>query len=262
MAWLPVALAQNETNPLLTFAPEAILTATSAVAATNPETFEATGPTHTSSSTAAGVPENPAPGNKPLPVDLRLTPWTAEIVKLAESGIEDDVMLSFIDNSGTFNLGADQIIYLSDLGVSGQIISEMLQHDREVISGTRPVTITSALATQTLIPASWKASNGASNKTKTEPARTPAPSEESLALEHRSDTTTQPAVVQCAMLSEGERAMQSVSDQPSQSSGRKNELYRVRAPNPVELLPPIVFMNEAQPPANTIIILGFPRDTP
>jgi hypothetical protein len=259
MAWLPVGLAQNATTPAPTTTAAAINAATVSKDTTSPKV---------SASTPSAVVVY-----QPLPSETRLSPWTREIVKLAQSGIDEDVMLSFIDNSGMFNLGADQIIYLSDLGVSGQIISEMLKHDREVISGVRPVTIVSELATDTLIPASWKTSTGTSSKTNAAPVNAPAPkdlvtagfattpSEESLASVHQSEAAAQPAVVQCAMLNEGEPVMQSVPDQPSQSSRKKEELYRVREPYPVELLPPIVFMNEAQPPANTIIILGFPRDT-
>jgi hypothetical protein len=248
MTWLPVGLAQNTITPNTT------------VTAVNPTNTAVTVSKDNIPPSAGASTPSSIVGNQLLSSETHLSPWTKEIVKLAQSGIDEEVMLSFIDNSGLFNLGADQIIYLSDLGVSGQTISEMLLHDREVLAGVRPVTITSELTPETLIPASWKASNGTSSKTKAQPAASPAPSEVTLVSEDRS-AAAQPAVVQCAMLNEGERAMPSVSDQPSQSFGRKDELYRVREPHPVELLPPIVFMNEAQPPANTIIILGFPRTT-
>jgi hypothetical protein len=266
MAWLPVGLAQNAITPA------ANTTLTAANAANRGTTVSK----DVGSLEAGASTPNTALGNQLVTSEMRLSPWTKEIVKLAQSGIDEEVMLSFIDNSGMFNLGAEQIIYLSDLGVSGQLITEMLQHDREVISGIRPVTIVSELTTETIFPASWKASTGMSSKTSAQPASAPAPSAlvtadlsptpggGSLAEVNRVVSDVQPAALQYAMLNEGERerAMQSVSDQPSQSSGRRDELYRVREPYPVELLPPIVFMNAAERPANTIIILGFPRDTP
>src|SRR5512141_197870 len=56
------------------------------------------------------------PGNQ-LPVGVLLSGWVAEFVKLAQAGLEPNVLLSFIDTAGTFNLTADQIIYLHDIGV-------------------------------------------------------------------------------------------------------------------------------------------------
>jgi len=72
----------------------------------------------------------PASATKPLPPDLKFTPNAADVVKLAQGGVDESVMLSFITNStGTFNLDSDQIVYLNDLGVSGTVIAAMIQHD-------------------------------------------------------------------------------------------------------------------------------------
>src|SRR5262245_15996306 len=52
-----------------------------------------------------------------VPANLKPSPATAEIIKLANAGVEESVMLSFITNSvGTFNLRAEEIIYLNDIG--------------------------------------------------------------------------------------------------------------------------------------------------
>lgn len=74
------------------------------------------------------------------PENVKLSGWVGELVKLAEAGIEQDVLLSFIDGAGTFNLGAEQIVYLHDIGVSSQVITTIIQHDAEVASGVRLVT--------------------------------------------------------------------------------------------------------------------------
>jgi len=273
MAWLPGGLAQNETNRPPTFAPDASLTAIPASAATNPATLAVTVPTDISSPTAGAATENAVPGNKPLPAKLRLSPWTTEIVKLAESGIEADVMLSFIDNSGMFNLGADQIIYLSDLGVSGPTINAMLQHDREVISGLRPLTIVSEPASEPAFLPAFTASSEASSKASTQPVTAPVlsapvttelaatPGEGSLAEVNRSVADIQPVALQYAMADEREPVSQLVSVQPKQAHGGNESLYRVREPYPVELLPPIIFINASERTPNTLIIVGFPQTT-
>jgi hypothetical protein len=87
-----------------------------------------------------------SPTNGPSPVSLSapslperpLTPWAAEIVKLAEAGIDDSVMIAFVDNTeGTFNLESGHIVGLKEGGVSGQVLAAMLQHDADVASGLR-----------------------------------------------------------------------------------------------------------------------------
>ncbi len=96
--------------------------------------------------TAAEVPEDlvpperaePAPGSeaRPVPADLKLSPGTAEIAKLARAGLGDTVLLAYVTNSiGTFNLGSDQIVYLNDLGVASEIITSMIEHDRLLREG-------------------------------------------------------------------------------------------------------------------------------
>jgi hypothetical protein len=273
MAWLPGGLAQNETNRPSIFAPDATVAATPASSATNPATHVATAPMVISSPVASAATENAVPGNKPLPAKLRLSPWTTEIVKLAESGIEADVMLSFIDNSGMFNLGADQIIYLSDLGVSGPTINAMLQHDREVISGLKPLTIVSEPAWEPALPPTFTASSEASSKTSTQPATAPArpapvttesaatPGGEALAEVNHGVADAQPGVLQYAMTNEREPVRRLVSVQPREVPSKKESLYRVREPYPVELLPPIIFINAPERTPNTLIIVGFPQTT-
>src|SRR5882672_4412034 len=64
---------------------------------------------------------------------VEVSPGAAEVVRLAESGVGDDVVLAFIQNStSTFNLSADQILYLKDLGISSPVITAMLGHDGAV----------------------------------------------------------------------------------------------------------------------------------
>jgi hypothetical protein len=68
---------------------------------------------------------------KPLPPSIRPSGPVAEVVKLANSGLDESVMLAFVTNStSTFNLGAEEIIYLNDIGVPGSVVTSMIQRDQ------------------------------------------------------------------------------------------------------------------------------------
>ncbi|MCS7090887.1 MAG: hypothetical protein RMN51_05025 [Verrucomicrobiota bacterium] len=77
----------------------------------------------------------PAPTHQArrLPEDLKLSPATQDLVKLTQSAVPESVMLAFVTNSTrTFNLGADQIVYLHDLGVPSEVIRAMIEQDRRL----------------------------------------------------------------------------------------------------------------------------------
>ena len=80
--------------------------------------------------TTAAAPS--APRAEPIlpPNILPATPL-AEVIKLAQSGVDENVMLTFITNSiKPFGLDAEGIVYLNDLGLSGSVITTMMQHDQ------------------------------------------------------------------------------------------------------------------------------------
>ena len=59
-----------------------------------------------------------------------LSPNAAEVVKLAGSGVGDVIVTAFVQNAqGTFDLSADNVLYLRDVGVSQAVITAMLNHD-------------------------------------------------------------------------------------------------------------------------------------
>jgi hypothetical protein len=69
--------------------------------------------------------------NQPVPAKIRLSAPSAELVKLASSGVDQGVMLAYVTNSAsTFNLTADEIIYLNDMGVPGPVVTAMIQRDQ------------------------------------------------------------------------------------------------------------------------------------
>ncbi len=57
------------------------------------------------------------------------SPWYMQLSKLARAGIEEPVLVAYVDGAGTFNLTPEQIISLRDLGVSAEVLSAILQHD-------------------------------------------------------------------------------------------------------------------------------------
>ena len=79
----------------------------------------------------AQTPEAPASGaTAPAAAATNLSPGAAEVVRLATSGVGDDVVLAYIKNSqALFNLSADDVLYLKDIGLSAEVTSAMLTHD-------------------------------------------------------------------------------------------------------------------------------------
>jgi hypothetical protein len=71
-----------------------------------------------------------APGQAQAAAGANLSPGAAEVVRLAGSGVGDDVVLAYIQNSqAPFTLSADNVLYLKDVGLSPQVTSAMLSHD-------------------------------------------------------------------------------------------------------------------------------------
>jgi hypothetical protein len=207
---------------------------------------------------------------KAPPPPIQLSPWATEIVKLAQAGIEESVMLSFIDNSGTFNLGADQLVYLNDLGVPSPVVNAMLQHDRDFISGARPLTIASAPPEQPVWPTNLAASSESPRKPNLQPATTPPPAPTPAPAATKSDAdspTDLPSGVSGfqstgppnAIPVERNPAKRSALNKSRAPSEKERSIYRVRDPRPVEFLPPIVFVNEIERTPNTFIIELFPN---
>src|SRR5207244_2052889 len=66
------------------------------------------------------------------PASVKLSPSAIEIVKLASAGLDEKVMLAYLTNStGTFNLGSDEIIYLTDIGIPAVVIKAMIVRDHD-----------------------------------------------------------------------------------------------------------------------------------
>jgi len=73
---------------------------------------------------------NPAVESKPPP-NLQLSPVLSEVVKLVQSGVDESVLFAYVTNTtGYFSLGAEEIVYLNDLGVASEVITTMMEHDK------------------------------------------------------------------------------------------------------------------------------------
>ena len=70
-------------------------------------------------SAAAQAVTNPPTAEAGQPVGLKLPPDLAEVVRLKEAGMGDEVIVAFIQKSPPMQpLTADRIIYLKELGIS------------------------------------------------------------------------------------------------------------------------------------------------
>ena len=92
-------------------------------------------------------PTAPGPGSDTLPAPAieqrveqsappsaaKVSPAVQEIIKMAQAGVSEEVMLSYIDNSQhPFNLNSDGVVYLNDLGVTAGVITSMIQKDAQL----------------------------------------------------------------------------------------------------------------------------------
>ncbi len=81
----------------------------------------------------APVTPEPIPQAKILTAPPLLSPGVQEVVDLARARVGDEVMLAYIEAStNLFQLSADEIIYLRDVGVSTNVVSAMVRHRQEL----------------------------------------------------------------------------------------------------------------------------------
>ncbi|HWX18379.1 MAG TPA: hypothetical protein VN578_00605 [Candidatus Binatia bacterium] len=175
--------------------------------------------------------------------------WFTEILKLAQAGIPDRVMLSFIDSAGTFNLGADQIVQLRDLGVCDEAISAMMEHDFEIASGPQPLAATASLPFEPALPLILPSGDDAKNETKSQASGLVIVPSDTAAAVPIEVTGTVLGVSDDAVNGAGQRS------QPPLAPGG---LYPVRAPYSVRLTQPILFVNAPGRTPNLTVIQSFP----
>ena len=79
---------------------------------------------------AQPVPATASAGT--LPSGIQPGTPTAEVIKLAQAGVDVSVIQNYINSCpSAFNIGADQIIALTDAGVSTEMVNAMIAHDNK-----------------------------------------------------------------------------------------------------------------------------------
>lgn len=75
------------------------------------------------------------------------SPQLQEVVKLTQAKMSDDVIVSYVKNSGaTYNLSADDILYLNSQGVSQPVISALLASKSNAGAPAAPVAVPTTAA--------------------------------------------------------------------------------------------------------------------
>ena len=89
-------------------------------------------PSQSDVDSASTSPDN-APATGALPPDVDPDSPLAQVIRLVQAGVEQNVILTFISNStNLFNLNSEKIIYLNDLGAPSEIADAMMQHDQQL----------------------------------------------------------------------------------------------------------------------------------
>jgi hypothetical protein len=63
-------------------------------------------------------------------VPANISPATADVIKMAESGVGEDVLVAYAQKSPSrYDLNADTILYLKDLGIPSAVVTAMITRD-------------------------------------------------------------------------------------------------------------------------------------
>lgn len=170
-----------------------------------------------------------------------VSPWLSEVLKLSDAGVDDAILLAFVDKAGTFNLTAPDIIRLSELGVRSEVLTLMLQHDAELAAGLRPEPAPPSRSGMPRLLVR-KAPPGATRPT---PAPRPA------ATDHESIVNPSPAPDYSELIA--------LLAGPRPAAVRPNKQAPVREPVPVPLTSTIIVHRSAGRMPNTLFLEMFPE---
>jgi hypothetical protein len=86
------------------------------------------------------------------PAQIELSPALSEVVRLAQSGAEESVIVAYIQKAPPYEIGSDEIIYLQDLGISDAVLKALVEHSQPGADGSRPTIPNSGVATNAPTP--------------------------------------------------------------------------------------------------------------
>src|SRR6185503_20863657 len=126
----------------------------------------------------AGFAQTVNPSTAPQANAPALLPSSAdEVVRLARSGVGDQVVLAFIGQSHSYyNLSGADITALKDAGVSSQVLTAMLNHDSALHAqehASPPVTATATAPQPTVTQPGAVSATATANQTPTATVITP-----------------------------------------------------------------------------------------
>jgi hypothetical protein len=133
------------------------------------------------------------PATATMPDDLKTSPALTELIRLLQGGVSEDVLTAYITNSSEpFYIGADEILFLHDLGTPAPIITMLIQRDsapdmvarKQAAASTKPLPPGIALntpATNIYATAAPPAPNPPEPTPVNPPAAAPAPAAEQVA---------------------------------------------------------------------------------
>jgi hypothetical protein len=209
---------------------------------------------------------------------VRLSPWANEVAKLAQAGVDPNVVFAFIEIAGTFNVGADEAIHLRNLGVPSEFIIAMVQHDADIFAGYRQITPGLPPPAEPLFPPS--APPAPANAAAVEKPQLPQPPQMPQAPQapeaSQAETPIEsprpvlgglvaarspvwieeipPIRESFAPVVAPSRATQGVHCTPAAWSG----VYPVREPHPVPITTPVLVINAVGRTPNVQVIARFP----
>ena len=77
----------------------------------------------------AANPNTAAPTSVAASAPVNLPPVLAEVLRMSEAGMSDDVITAYLQRSANaYPVDADQIIYLHDMGVSSAVLDALVNH--------------------------------------------------------------------------------------------------------------------------------------
>lgn len=103
---------------------------------------------------AAHAQTSPSAGSETGVSSASLSPGVADVIKLADAGVSDDVIIAYVDKSDkTFALTTDDIIALNNSKVSPRVITAILSHEGLIEKPQGEVASQPAAPSETPLPA-------------------------------------------------------------------------------------------------------------